>query len=217
MNADVAVVDYGLGNLFSVQKALEHCGASVAITDDPGVIAQAPRIVLPGVGAFKDGMSGLRERNLVEPLLTFARSGRPLLGICLGMQMLLSRSEEFGDHAGLGIIAGRVIAIPRTTIDGRTHRIPHIGWSELYACEGGQTWQNTMLESIVPGTAVYLVHSYTAWPDDPSQRLADCRYGGHLISAAIRAGNVYGSQFHPEKSGPAGLEVLRKFLSLNSN
>lgn len=210
----ISVVDYGAGNLFSVRRALEKCGATVAFAETAGQIAQAQRLLLPGVGAFQDGMDGLRQRGLLEPIREFARSGRPMLGICLGMQMLLSRSEEFGEHEGLGIIPGRVVAIPNTTASGEPHKIPHIGWNQLEVPEGGSEWSGSILEDLPQGAAVYLVHSYTAVPDQAQHRLADCEYDGRVISAAIRAGNVYGCQFHPEKSGAVGLHVLSKFVRM---
>jgi len=211
---EVVIVDYGLGNLFSVRKAFEHCGASVVVSSNPEVVQRAQRLVLPGVGAFRDGMAGLRERGLIEPVLAVARADRPLLGICLGMQMLMTRSEEFGDHEGLGIVPGSVLAIPRTDVEGSPLRIPHIGWSPLVPPAPAVDWSGSILETTPTGTAVYLVHSFTAWPEHESHRLADCWYGGRRISAAIRLGNVYGCQFHPEKSGAAGLAIIRRFLSL---
>ena len=207
----VTVVDYGLGNLYSVSRALERCGAEVTLSSDPDVIECAPRLLLPGVGAFASGMRGLRERGLVEPLRRYASSGRPLLGICLGMQMLASVSEEFGEHEGLGLIPGRVVPVPGTMTDGRPHKIPHIAWSALEATAATR-WQDSLLEGSAPGTAVYLVHSFHVLPDDPRHLLATCDYDGHPITATIRAGSVQGCQFHPEKSGPAGLRMLSAFL-----
>lgn len=211
---EVTIVDYGIGNLFSVQRALETCGATVRLSSDPQIVAQAPRLVLPGVGAFEDGMAGLRERGLIEPLKRYAESGRPLLGICLGMQMLASASEEFGLHEGLGIVPGMVRAIPAVSTDSKAHKIPHIGWTGLIKPEGDADWHGTILESTAPGTAVYLVHSFAVVPSDAAHRLADCEYGGHRLCAALRKGKVFGAQFHPEKSGPAGLAMLKRFLSL---
>ncbi len=209
----VTVIDYGIGNLFSVGRALEHCGAEVTFTSDPALIARAPRLVLPGVGAFADGMKGLRERALAEPIRRYAASGRPLLGICLGMQMLATASNEFGEHEGLGLIPGRVVAVPDHTTSGMPHKIPHIGWNGLQA-PAGVSWNETLLGDTPEGTAVYLVHSYAVTPDDdPAHRLADCLYGGHRICAAIRRGNIVGCQFHPEKSGAAGLRILRRFIA----
>jgi imidazole glycerol-phosphate synthase subunit HisH len=207
----VTVIDYGIGNLFSVGRALEHCGAEVTFTSDPALIESAPRLVLPGVGAFANGIQGLRDRGLVEPIRRYAASGRPLLGICLGMQMLAGVSEEFGTHEGLGLIPGRVVAVPDHTTAGVPHKIPHIGWNGLLAT-AGVSWSETLLDDTPEGTAVYLVHSYAVTPEDPAHRLADCLYGGHRICAAIRRGNIVGCQFHPEKSGEVGLRILRRFL-----
>lgn len=207
----VTVIDYGIGNIFSVRRALERCGAHVTLSDDPARIEAAPRLVLPGVGAFADGMRGLRERGLIEPIRRFAATGKPLLGICLGMQMLASVSEEFGEHVGLGLIPGRVVAVPNQTTDGQSQKIPHVGWNGLVVPHGA-IWDDTLLRDTPEGTAVYLVHSYAVMPDDESQVLAECSYGGHSIVAAVRSSNVTGCQFHPEKSGPAGLRMLSAFL-----
>ena len=209
----VTVIDYGIGNLFSVARALEHCGAEVKVSADPAVIEAAPRLVLPGVGAFADGMQGLRERGLAETILRYAASSRPLLGICLGMLMLASVSEEFGEHAGLGLIPGRVVPVPSTTTQGRPQKIPHITWSALAPAQGA-VWRGTPLEDTASGTAVYLVHSYHVLPADPVDLLAHWDYGGHKITAAIRRGCVFGCQFHPEKSGPHGLRMLAAFLRI---
>lgn len=208
----VTVVDYGVGNLFSVSRALERCGAEVLLTDTAAGIEAAERLVLPGVGAFADGMQGLRERGLVAPLQAYARSGRPLLGICLGMQMLMEYSQEFGNHEGLGIIAGSVVNVPALTPSGRLHKIPHIGWSELRVPAGREGWQGTVLEALGPGSSAYFVHSYMSVPVDPACRLADCDYDGVTVSAAIARDAVTGCQFHPEKSGKVGLAVMRRFL-----
>lgn len=207
----VTVIDYGIGNLYSVSRALERCGAEVTLSADPAHIENAPRLVLPGVGAFADGMRGLHERGLVEPIQRYARTGKPLLGICLGMQMLASGSAEFGDHEGLGLIPGRVLPVPDMNTGGQPQKIPHIGWNGLLA-PAGTDWSGTLLGGTPEGTAVYLVHSFAVVPDDQAHRLADCLYGGHRISAAIRSGRIVGCQFHPEKSGEAGLAILARFL-----
>jgi imidazole glycerol-phosphate synthase subunit HisH len=213
MSKEVVLLDYGLGNLFSVRKALEHCGATVTLSEDPEVVLRAGRLVLPGVGAFRDGMAGLRVRHLIEPVLSVARSGKPVLGICLGMQMLMAYSEEFGRHEGLGVVPGGVLAIAPTAADGTPHRIPHIGWNSLEIPYAGRSWSGTILEDTPIGSAVYLVHSFTAWPEDERFRLADCTYGGRRICAAVQSGNIYGCQFHPEKSAQVGLSILRRFLT----
>lgn len=205
----VTVIDYGSGNLLSVTRALEHCGANVVLSDDPAQIAAAERLVLPGVGAFADGMAGLSSAGLIDPIRSFAASGRPLMGICLGMQMLASSSEEFGASEGLGLIPGHVVAIPARTLDGKPHKIPHIGWADLILNPGRENDDDA---GIVDGEAVYLVHSYRFEPSAAEHRLADCVYGGQRIAAAVRDGNIVGFQFHPEKSGKVGLNILAAFL-----
>lgn len=207
----VTVVDYGIGNLYSVGRALEHCGAIVTFAQDAAAVTAATRLVLPGVGAFSDGMKGLRERGLADAIRQYAASGRPLLGICLGMQMLASVSEEFGEHAGLDIIPGRVVPVPGSTSGGQPQKTPHIGWNTLQPAPGAR-WTDTPLAETPPGTAVYLVHSFHVRPENPAHLLAVCDYGGHAITAAIGRGAILGCQFHPEKSGPAGLKVLAGFV-----
>lgn len=209
----VTIVDYGSGNLLSVTRALERVGATARLSHDAAEIEGAERLLLPGVGAFADGMQGLREQGLSEPLRRYAASGRPLLGICLGMQMLATVSEEFGEHEGLGLIPGRVVPVPSQDVDGAAQKIPHIGWADLSpALPGG--WTGTMFDGTPEGTSVYLVHSFQFVPDDEAHRLADCFYGGHRITAAVRSGRTIGCQFHPEKSGEAGLALLSAFLKL---
>lgn len=211
---DVTVIDYGVGNLLSVRRGLEYCGATVTMTGNPEAILCASRVVLPGVGAFANGMASLREKGLDGVVREVAARGTPLMGICLGMQMLLDYSEEFGNAEGLGLIPGGVVPVPVLTADGRLQKIPHIGWNAL-ALSGGRTgWTGTLLENIKPGDAVYFVHSFMASPANPGHRIADCFYGGIPISAVVGKENVLGCQFHPEKSGETGLNVLRKFLTL---
>jgi len=208
----VTVVDYGLGNLFSVSRALDQVGAAIELSDSAGVIDRATHLVLPGVGAFRDGMAGLRERGLVEPVRRYGESGRPFLGICLGMQLLFEWSAEFGREEGLGLMKGGVEAIPATGTDGRPHKIPHIGWNELRLPPSRQAWTGTPFEELKPGTPAYFVHSFTAVPAEPSDRLADAYYDGCVISAAVGRDALIGCQFHPEKSGPAGLRILESFV-----
>ena len=213
MKPRITVIDYGLGNLFSIQKAFEHCGAEVELTNSAYKIIKADRLVLPGVGAFADGMDGLQKLGLIEPIKEFASLGRPLLGICLGMQMLMSASEEFGRHEGLNIFSGMVAPVPTTRPDGRTHKIPHIGWNELIKSDG-TVWEGTILSALNEMDSTYFIHSYTVIPDNPSHRLAECSYGGCLLSAVVRSGAIYGWQFHPEKSGDVGLKIIRAFLRI---
>ena len=208
---EVTVIDYGMGNLHSVCRALEHVGADPRLTEDPAEARAAKQLVLPGVGAFKDGMAELAKRGFVEALRDYAKTGRPLLGICLGMQMLFEESEEFGRHQGLGLLKGAVRAIPAQGTDGRPRKIPHVGWRAVHpAWEGA--WDDTLMAETPDGSEFYFVHSYTAMPAHREDRLADADYDGCAISAAVRRGNVYGFQFHPEKSGPAGLALLQRFV-----
>lgn len=211
---DVAVIDYGVGNLLSVRRGLEHCGAKVIVTANPKAILSASRVVLPGVGAFADGMNGLIALGLDSVVREVGARSTPLLAICLGMQMLLDESEEFGITAGLGLIPGRVIAVPARATTGFPQKIPHIGWNELVLSQGHQDWQETMLQDVKAGEAVYFVHSFMASPNNPDHRIADCIYGGTPISAVIARDNIVGCQFHPEKSGEVGLKALRRFLLL---
>lgn len=211
MSNTVTLIDYGLGNLLSVARAFEHCGANVVLSHDPSEIEHAERLVLPGVGAFADGMHELRERGLVDPIRRYAEVGRPLLGICLGMQMLVTTSEEFGEHQGLDLIPGRARAIPQVATNGAALKIPHIGWSALQRPEHAD-WQGSLLVDTASGSSVYLVHSYAVETDDQSHLLSYCNYGGHRIAATIQRGAVVGCQFHPEKSGPEGLRMLAAFM-----
>ena len=213
MNApEVTVIDYGAGNLLSVQRGLEYCGANVVLTADPDVILSSKRVVLPGVGAFPDAMQALERLGLVATINKLSEQKIPLLGICLGMQLLLEESEEFGVTAGLGLIPGRVTSVPSHTISGVKQKIPHIGWSELQCASTTTDWQQTLLEDNSPGDSAYFIHSFMAVPVDPAHRKADCLYGGHRIAAVIGREQIMGCQFHPEKSGAVGLKILRRFI-----
>lgn len=214
MHGDVTVVDYGIGNIFSIFNALSRFGARVELSGDPARVAGARRLILPGVGAFKDGMDGLAVRGLTAPVREFALSGRPFLGICLGMQMMLDVSEEFGQHAGLGIIPGRVRAIPREAEGGETRKVPHIGWNNIVPCRGEESWRGSILQGVPAGAQGYFVHSFTPVPEQESHRLADAWYLGLRLSAVIARGRAFGCQFHPEKSGEQGLVMIRNFLEL---
>jgi glutamine amidotransferase len=205
----VTVIDYGLGNIHSVVKALHHRGASVEVTDDVGKVRTAERVVLPGVAAFGDGIRLLNERGLAAPIYEFIAAGRPFLGICLGMQMLMSSSEEFGQHTGLGVIAGRVEALRRS----ERVKVPHVGWNAL-APATPDRWRGTLFERVAPMSPAYFVHSFTAVPADERDRLADTYNGDCRIAAAIQRDNVIGCQFHPEKSGPVGLMMIDAYLAL---
>ena len=180
----VTVIDYGLSNLLSVQHAFAHFGAEVQVTSSPADVLAADALVLPGVGAFQDGMQGLEQLGLIEPIKQKTAQGTLLLGICLGMQMLFDESEEFGLHKGLGLIPGRT------------------------------DFSGTALQNVQPGQECYFIHSYEAKPAAEEYRLADTVYGGRKVCAAAQKGCVIGTQFHPEKSGPVGLGIIKAYLDL---
>jgi glutamine amidotransferase len=209
---EITVIDYGVGNLLSVQRGLEHCGAKVILTADPEKILASKRVVLPGVGAFANAMQALESLGLVAVIRELAQRKTPLLGICLGMQLLLEESDEFGVTVGLGLIPGRVIAVPDRMLSGTPQKIPHIGWSALQPSNAAVGWQQTLLDDNRLGDAAYFVHSFMAVPANTSHRIADCLYGGHKIAATIGRDQITGCQFHPEKSGDVGLKILRRFI-----
>ncbi len=208
----VTIIDYGVGNLFSVRRAVEVSGAGeIRVSSNVADMAWADRLILPGVGAFEGGMRGLRERGLIEPLRGEARSGKPLLGICLGMQLLATRSREFGLHEGLDLVPGEVEPIPAATAGGASLKVPFIGWAPL-RIENRTVAAQGCLRDHADAAAVYLVHSYHVRTVDPAHLLATYGYGGNRITAAIASGNVLGVQFHPEKSGAAGLAIMQGFV-----
>jgi glutamine amidotransferase len=198
----IAIVDYGVGNLRSVQKALERVGATAVVTDDPAALDAARGIVLPGVGAFGDGMANLKARRLVAPILRQVEKGKPFLGICLGMQLLFDESEEMGHHRGLGLLPGRVVRFAESDL-----KVPHIGWNQLRFTIGG------LLADIADGAYAYFVHSFYVVPEQPSDVLATTDYGVEFASVVGR-GKVWGAQFHPEKSQEVGLRLLANFARL---
>jgi imidazole glycerol-phosphate synthase subunit HisH len=212
---NVTVIDYGIGNLLNVVRALQRCGATVSVVERATEMQTRPgRLVLPGVGAFAGGMAEMRQRGFDDLVLRFAQSGQPFLGICVGAQMLFEVGEEFGEHKGLGLIPGRVQPVSAVNPGGVRHRIPHIGWSALVRPEARATWAMTPLSEFPLGEAVYFVHSFAPVPSDESHRLADTYYDGVRICAAVGRDNVWGCQFHPERSGERGLAVLKSFLEL---
>jgi imidazole glycerol-phosphate synthase subunit HisH len=214
---EVVVVDYQIGNVFSVCNAVSAAGCSPVLTGDPKRVANAERLILPGVGAFARAMQELEGHGLVEPILKFVDTGRPFLGICVGMQMLMDESTEFGVNPGLGLIPGRVDRIPETTEAGEPHPVPHISWGTLTTPPGAgaDTWAGTPLQKLSPGrSSVYFVHSFMCNPINQHALLATVDYDGRPLTAAIRRDNITGVQFHPERSGIAGQKVLAAFLDL---
>ena len=203
----VGIIDYGVGNLFSLRSSFASIGVEAVVSGDPQVLAGCDRLVLPGVGAFGDAAEKLRQNGLDEFVRTQAASGKPLLGICLGMQLLFEKSYEYGEHEGLGLLKGQVV--PMTERLPKGLKIPHMGWNALrIRKEGSRLFANTK-----EGDFVYFVHSFYAEGCEESLA-ADTEYG-IPITAAVEQGNVFGCQFHPEKSGPIGLNILRSFAQVN--
>ena len=211
----IAIVDYGVGNLFSLASSVRALGAEVCVTRRADDLRAASHILLPGVGAFADAMDKLTATGLV-PVLREETARTPLLGICLGMQMLFDGSDEFGPHEGLGLIPGWVRRLPAADAAGAPQRVPHIAWEPLLPGPGRADFAGTALQSVPDGGECYFIHSYAAEPADDAFRLADCLYGGRRVCAAAARGRVLGTQFHPEKSGAVGLGILHDFLALCS-
>ena len=202
----IAIIDYGVGNLFSLKSSFAKIGAEVVVTSDPTVIANADRLILPGVGAFEDAAKKLRFSGLDRVLLDEVSGGKPLLGICLGMQMLFEKSYEYGEHEGLGLIKGSIRPIRN---ERNLHlKIPHIGWNQLHF----GAHKDDLFRYIEEGDCVYFVHSYYG-TDCADATIATTEYGDEL-TAAVHAGSVWGVQFHPEKSGNVGLSILRAFCEM---
>ena len=201
----IAIVDYGVGNLFSLISSFKKIGADITVTADPDVISKADGIILPGVGAFEDAARKLRDSGLDKVIISEAQKGKKLMGICLGMQMLFERSYEYGCHEGLGLLKGNVVAMK----DGIPNelKIPHIGWNALHF-----TRESDLFKYIKPNDCVYFVHSFYASDCDDSV-IATAEYGKEL-TAAVQKDNVMGCQFHPEKSGEVGLNILRAFCEM---
>ncbi|MBI4969578.1 MAG: imidazole glycerol phosphate synthase subunit HisH [Rhodospirillales bacterium] len=208
----VALTDFGSGNLLSVQRAFGHLGVPTDLAATGEAIMAAERLVLPGVGAFGACMAELKRRGLDRAVREFAASGRPLLGICVGLQMLFDESSEFGIHAGLGLIGGRVDRLPPTRADGLRHKIPQIGWNAIRPAPDAD-WSRTILANVSIGTCYYFVHSFAGRPREARHALANTDFNGHPVLAAVARDNLIGVQFHPEKSGPAGLRLLSAFLN----
>lgn len=209
----IAIVDYGMGNLRSVHKAVERAGYEARISADPQEVLDASKIILPGVGAFRDCMRNLEEFNLLQPVIRSIEAGKPFLGICLGLQLLFEESDEFGRHKGMGVLPGKVTRFPEGIQDpdtGQPYPIPHMGWNTI------QIKKDTPLfAGIENGSFFYFVHSYYALPHDPQDIAATTPYGIEFASA-VQRDNIYAVQFHPEKSQEKGLRLLRNFGGLKS-
>lgn len=200
----IAVIDYGVGNLLSVLKALRYLGAEAELVDSPEAVRAAPALVLPGVGNFGDGMEHLNSRGLTPEIKSAVEAGKPFLGICLGMQLLFDDSEEAPGVRGLGVFKGSVVRFPETGL-----KIPHIGWNSITVKNSSMCLRN-----VADGSYFYFVHSYYPSPADPAVTAAVCSYGVEF-TAAVGSGNVFATQFHPEKSQGKGLEILRSFIAIS--
>jgi len=204
----ICIVDYGMGNLRSVHKAVERVGFEARVTSDPTDIEGASKLILPGVGAFADCMRNLTRHGLMEPVINFIQSGKPFLGICLGLQLLFEESDEFGRHKGMGILPGKVTRFPDNLTDphtGERYPIPHMGWNAVHF--RGST---PLFEGVQSGSYFYFVHSYYAVPDNPQDTIGTTSYGINFTSA-VQRNNITAVQFHPEKSHTAGLQLLQNF------
>ena len=199
----IAIVDYGVGNLFSLKSSLSYIGADACVTGDGEKIKCADKIILPGVGAFGDAVKKLRDARLDEVIVSQAKKGKPIMGICLGMQLLFDKSFEYGEHSGLGLIKGEIR--PISDVTDKSLKIPHIGWNSLKFTDK----KSRIFRYINDGDFVYFVHSYYA-ANCAESVIANAEYGANL-TAAVQCSNVYGCQFHPEKSGNTGLNILRAF------
>lgn len=206
----ITIIDYEMGNLRSVEKAFEKLGFEVRVSNNPADLLTTDKVVLPGVGAFKDCINNLRAGGFVEPLLQHVESGKPLLGICVGMQMLFDESEEFGRHEGLGLVPGKVLRFPAGMVEGGERlKVPHMGWNSLQLKKPAPILQDT-----ADGSYVYFVHSYYCAADNPDDVAASCRYGDVEFCAAIWRDNLMATQFHPEKSQDIGLQIFKNFGTL---
>lgn len=201
----IGIVDYGAGNLASVCNAFEHLGCETMLCATPTEVRDCDRLVLPGVGSFRAGMDALRERNWIEGLRAWAASGRPMLGICLGMQLLFERGEEHGPSDGLGLVPGEVIRLTPSV----PNKVPHVGWNSLTSVVS-----HPLMAGVKPNVDVYFVHSFHCVPRDTKDIIAQCDFGGNFV-AAVAHNNVAGMQFHPEKSQPAGVRMLDNFSTWN--
>lgn len=207
----IAIIDYDIGNVKSIISALENVGAEVVLTRDTELINSADGVVLPGVGAFSHGMMNLEEYGLDKILQTYADSGKPLLGICLGMQMLFSESEEFGITKGLGIIDGKIVRLK--TLNPQYEKLPHVSWNELLQTKN-TPWKDTILDGLDNNSNMYFVHTFAANPTDHANILSSTIYSDSTFCSSVKRGNVYGCQFHPEKSATLGLLIMKNFVTI---
>lgn len=212
-NKNIVIVDYGHGNLYSIYQACIFLGYRPIISDKPEEISNADSLILPGVGAFSVAMRELNYKQLIEPIKDFVKRGNYMMGVCLGMQLLFDSSLEFGLHAGLGFIQGGVKKIP-AAMNGEKNRVPHIGWNRIYLDQQDVKWTNTPLQEINAEDQFYFIHSYFTDPVHSENILSYTIYNGLQYCSSVRKDNVFGFQFHPEKSAEKGLTIYNNFLKL---
>ena len=211
----IVIIDYKLGNLYSVEHACRHVGMDVAVSSDRSEISNAAALVLPGVGAFGAAMKNIHDLGLTDVLLRAVEKEVPLFGVCLGLQILFTESEEFGQTSGLGIIPGSVVKLKRTAKQPKSLKVPHIGWNKIYSLQD-DSWAGTPLEICDQGEFQYFVHSYVCVPDEKESILSNTNYQGKEFCSSARLGrHVVATQFHPEKSGPKGLQIYRNWARLH--
>jgi len=216
MDVKVAIIDYGLGNLFSINNACKLVGLNTIITKDIDVINDADALILPGVGAFGDAMNSLNNNNLTQTIYEFVKTGKPFLGICLGMQLLFSESEEFGSNKGLNLINGKIVKFPSINNNGDKVRVPQIQWNQIYA-EVKNRWKDSPLKDIAEGSYMHFVHSYFAIPEDKNDILTYTEYEGIRYASAVKKGNIIGIQYHPEKSARDGIKIYQNWANFIKN
>jgi glutamine amidotransferase len=205
----IAIVDYQLGNLYSVKQALKHIGADATITSDKKLISDADAVILPGVGAFREAMSNMQKLDLIGPVTDFVATGKPFMGVCLGLQILFSESEEFGMSNGLGFIKGTIKKFSTNLPDNPKAKVPQIAWNKVY--ENNISWKSTPFNNLPSGAYQYFVHSYYAQPEE-NVILSTTQYEGFEYCSAILKNNIFACQFHPEKSGEQGLKIYNNWL-----
>ena len=212
LSKKITIIDYGCGNILNLARAIKFIGYEVDITHDKNKIINSSYVILPGVGAFGNAMKQIEKYNLHNTILEYAKSNKPLLGICLGMQILLTVSYEFGTHKGLGLIEGKVIKISNEK--NKEIKIPHMGWNEIYPNNNKKEWKNKILKNSSIGKSFYFVHSFVCITKNYDSTVAVCNYSDISIPAVVATGNVFGCQFHPEKSADNGLAVLKNFCEI---
>ncbi len=208
----ITIIDYGCGNILNLARAINFIGFEAEVTHNEKNILNSSHVILPGVGAFGNAIEQLEKYNLRSVILEYAKSNKPLLGICLGMQILLTESYEFGVHKGLDLISGKIIKISNK--NNKEIKIPHVGWNEIYPNNEKKIWENKILKNNLIGKNFYFVHSFIAITKNPSSTIAVCNYSDISIPAVISSNNVFGCQFHPEKSEQNGLSVLKNFCEI---